>query len=345
MPALVEPDLVGKRQDLADMIYLADRKVTPGLSSIKKGSPLSNMLYDFIVKSYGARKKGGIPDGKDVSAFDAQSPKRQLQARGEVFRRAPMVGFIAQAMSQAGGVAGTPNAFNEAKADQMVELKRDMEKELWSNQDSRPDDGVNGSQFRGLGRWIYDGASTLTLAAGDLSPATGYYELPVPADVRTPSNQIFTGSIATMTEANLQSLLQAKYENTGASSDLRGFVTPSIKNRIGTFAFYTPNVTNYTSSVFITSGRYENNTLFGAAVDVFRSDWGTFELFPVLTDFMPTAYTAFFLDMDHPRIRSAGMYEQQDLPDLMGGPRCGLQSIISVFAGDPRAHAKIDGTA
>ena len=200
MPALLEPELVGKRQDLSDMIYLADRKVTPGISSIKKGEPLKNMLYDFVVKSLGARKKGGVPDGKDVSAFDAQSPKRQLQARGEVFRRAPMVGFIAQAMSEAGGVAGTPSVFNEAKADQMIELKRDMEKELWSNQDSRPDDGVNGSQFRGFGRWIYDGASTLTLAAGDLSPTTGYNELPVPSDVRTPGLQIFTGSIAAMTE-------------------------------------------------------------------------------------------------------------------------------------------------
>ncbi len=345
MPGLLEPELVGKRQDLSDMIYVADRKVTPGLSSIKKGDPLRNMLYDFIVKSYGARKKGGVPDGKDVSAFDAQSPKRQLQARGEVFRRAPMVGFIAQKMSQAGGVAGVPNQFNEAKADQLIEHKRDMEKELWSNQDSRPDDGVNGAQFRGFGRWIYDGASTLTLASGDLSPTTGFFELPIPSDVRTPSNQIFTGSIATMTEDQFGALIQGKYENTGASSDLRGFVTPVIKNRIGFFSRYAPSVTNYTSTIFVTSGRLQGGALFGASVDVYKSDWGTFELFPVLTDFMPTAYTGFFLDMDQPRLRSAGTYEDSDLPDLGGGPRSLLESIISPLPGDPRAHAKIDGTA
>jgi hypothetical protein len=337
--------LVGKRQDLSDMLYVADRKTTPGISSIKKGEPLKNMLYDFIVKSYGARKKGGIPDGKDVDAFDAQSPKRQLQARGEVFRRAPMVGFIAHEMSLAGGVAGVPNQFNEAKADQLIEHKRDIEQELWSNQDSRPDDGVNGSQFRGLGRWIYDGAATLTLAAGDLSPTSGYYELPVPADARTPANQIFTGSIAAMTQANFESLIQAKYENTGASSDLRGFVTPVIKNRVGFFSRYQPDVTNYTSRVFISTGSLEGTTLFGATVDVYRSDWGTFELFPVLTDFMPTSYTGYFLDMAQPRIRSAGTYESTDLPNLGGGPRAMIQSIMSVFPGDPRAHCKIAGTA
>jgi hypothetical protein len=345
VPALIEPELVGKRQDLSDMLYVADRKTTPGISSIRKGEPLKNMLYDFIVKSFGARKKGGVPDGKDVSAFDAQSVKRQLQARGEVFRRAPMVGFIAQEMSLAGGVAGVPNQMNEAKADQLIEHKRDIEKELWSNQDSRPDDGVNGAQMRGLGRWIYDGAATLTLDAQDLSPTSGYFELPVPADVRTPANQIYTGSIASMTQAQFEALIQAKYENTGASSDLRGFVTPVIKNRVGFFSRYQPDVTGYSSRVFISSGQLEGTTLFGATVDVYRSDWGTFELFPVLVDFMPTAYTGYFLDMAQPRLRSAGTYEVSDLPNLGGGPRAMIQSILSIFAGDPRAHCKIAGTA
>jgi hypothetical protein len=256
-----------------------------------------------------------------------------------------MVGFILQEMSTAGGVAGVPNQFNEAKADQLIEHKRDIEKELWSNQDSRPDDGVNGSKFRGMGRWIYDGAATLTLEPGDLSPSSGYYELPVPADVRTPGNQIFTGSIAGMTQAQFEALIQAKYENTGASSDLRGFVTPVIKNRIGFFSRYQPDVTSYTSRVFVSTGFLQGHTLFGASVDVYKSDWGTFELFPILTDFTPTAYTGYFLDMDQPRIRSAGTYETTSLPDLGGGPRAMIQSILSIFPGDPRAHVKIAGTA
>lgn len=345
MPALTEPYLVGKRQDLADLIYLADVKTTPGLSMIKKGKKLTNMLYDFIVKSMGARKRGGVPDGKDVSAFDAQSPKRQLQARGEVWRRAPMVGFIAQLISQGGGVAGVTNQMDEAVADQIIEHKRDIEKELWSNQDSRPDDGVNGSQMRGLGRWIYDGASTLTLATGDLSPTTGYFELPVPADVRTPGNQIYTGSIATLTEDQLGALIQAKFENTGASSELSGFVTPVIKNRIGFFSRYMANVANFTPNVYVTSGKVSGNTLMGATIDVYKSDWGTFTLHPVLVDFMPTPYTGFFLDMDMPRLRVLQMEAHERLPDLGGGPRELIQSILSIHPGDPRAHSKIDGTA
>lgn len=312
------------------MIYVADVKTTPGLASIKKGPQIKNSLYDFELKSYGARKSGGVPDGKDVDAFDAQSPKVVMQARIEVFRRAPMVGFIAQKLSQAGGVAGTPNLFNEAKADQAIEHARDMEKEIWSSQDSRPDTGL-GSKFRGLDLWT-DPSPTLTDT------------LTIPAAVQTPADQVYTGSLASMTEEDVGALIQAKYENTGASSDLRGFVTPAVKNKFGFFSRYQANVTGFTSSVFITTGKLEGNTLFGPTVDVYKSDWGTFQLFPVLTDFTPSAYWGLFVDMAHPRIRSLGSEMWDDLPNLGGGPRGLLESIISIHPGDPRSYAKIDAT-
>jgi len=58
-------------------------------------------------------------------------------------------------------VCRTP--MTEARADQMIELKRDVEKETGVTRIRSPDDGVRGSKMRGLGRWIYDGAATLTL--------------------------------------------------------------------------------------------------------------------------------------------------------------------------------------
>src|SRR6516164_6540517 len=170
MPAIVSPQIVGRRPDISDLIYLADVKPTPGLSTIKKGAKLKIMLFDFILKSMGGRKPVGVPDGKDVNAFDSQNPKVQLQARGTVARRAPMVGFIAEMESRSGSIAGVNDLMDDAIADQITESKRDMERELWSNSDSQPDDGVNGSRMRGLGRWIYNGTSTLTLSTALDSP-------------------------------------------------------------------------------------------------------------------------------------------------------------------------------
>ena len=196
-----------------------------------------------------------------------------------------------------------------------------------------------------MGRWIYEGTATLTLDAQDLSPTTGFYELPIPAPFRTPSNQIFTGSIATMEETDIGALIQAKYENTGASSEMTGFVTPVIKNRFGVYSRYQPNVTNFTSNVYVTSGKLDGRTLIGPVVDVYQSDWGTFRLVPVLTDFMPTSYTAYFLDMDQVRIRPLEMNAHFDLPIDGGGPKELLQNIFTVIPGDPRAHCKIAGSA
>ena len=153
------------------------------------------------------------------------------------------------------------------------------------------------------------------------------------------------GSVSGMLETDLMALIQAKYENTGASSELLGFVTPSIKNRIGFFSRYQANVSGQTPNVYVATGKLDGTTLIGATVDVYRSDWGTFRLMPVLTDFMPTAYTAFFLDNDHVRIRAGNMLEPMELPNLGGGAREVIQSIFSVIPGDPRAHCRIDGTA
>jgi hypothetical protein len=214
----------------------------------------------------------------------------------------------------------------------MKEHARDMEKELWSSQDSRPDTGA-GSLMRGLDLWT-DNPATLTDT------------LTIPAAAATPANQIYTGSLAAMLEDDLGAIIQAKYENTGASSDLRGFVTPKVKNRVGFFSRYQGNVTGFTSAVYVTTGKLDGNTLFGPTVDVYKSDWGTFQLFPVLTDFTPTAYWGIFVDMAHPRLRSLGgtqMYD--DLPDLGGGPRGLIESIISVIPGDLRSYCKIDATA
>lgn len=346
MPALTAPNQVGVREDISDLMYLADVKETPFTSMVKKGpKPTDPMLWEYGVRRRGARKRGGVPDGKDIDAFDSQNPKDFLQCRSEVWRRAPMVGFIAAIRAANGAIAGHGDDIDTAIADQLEEMKRDLETEMLSNQDSIPDDGVNGSQARGIGRFIYEGTATLVIASGDPSPTTGYNELPIPNGYRTPSSQIYTGSISTLSEETFGNLIQAKWDNTGASSELRGFVSSAIKNRIGFFSKHEINVANYTPNVQVTTGRISGNTLFGPSIDIYKSDWGTFTLHPVSTDFLPDAYHGYFLDMKQVQLRVTENMAQMALPNLGGGEREMIQSIIGLEAGDPRAHAKIAGSA
>ena len=353
MPALTAPNQIGVREDISDLTYLADVKETPFTSMAKKGrKPTNPSLWEYGVKRRGNRKHGGVPDGKDVNAFDSQNPKDFLQTRSEVWRRAPMVGFLAQITAKNGGVAGVTDQFDEAVADQLEEIKRDMETEFLSNQDSRPDDGVNGLWTRGLGRWLHNG-DTLTLGAAATAvgqATTGFAELPVPALYKIPTNQIFTGSIGDgittgLTEDVFGALINAKWTNTGASSELRGFVTSILKNRIGMWSKYEANKAGATPNVHVSTGRVDGTTLLGPMIDIYKSDWGTFTLHPVSNDFMPTAYTGYFLDMKQIQLRVTENVVQMELPNLGGGPREMIQSIIGLEAGDPRAHAKINGSA
>jgi hypothetical protein len=300
-------------------------------STMRKGGDLEKQLFfEYTVGKLGARKPGGVSDGKDFEAFDGATPRAPLPQRGEVFRRAPMVGFIAAGNNP---IAGIGNEWTKAKSDQLVEHKKDMEFEFFSDQDSRPDDGLNGSKFRGLGRFVNDG----TLA---------FSELPIPSGFRTPTAQIYSGvlgdGLATgLTEAALAAMLQGRWELSGDSGDLTGFVSATIKNRFGLFSRYLPNITNATPAVRITTGVVDGKTLFGASVDVYRSDYGTFRLMAVPLELLPDQYRGYFLDMTQIRLRVREMTNEIPLQDQGGGPRQGIRSIIGPEWGDPRTHIKI----
>jgi Family of unknown function (DUF5309) len=288
------------------------------------------LYFEYQVGKLGARKSGGVPDGKDFEAFDGATPRALLAQRGEVFRRAPMVGFVAAGND----IAGIGNEWTKAKSDQLIEHKKDMEFEFYSDQDSRPDDGLNGSKFRGLGRFIDDG-STLTFS-----------ELPIPSGFRTPTIQTYTGVLGDglntgITEAVVANILQQRWELAGDSMDLTGFVSATIKNRFGLFSRYVPNIASATPVVRLTTGVVDGATLFGATIDIYKSDYGTFRLMAVPLELLPDQYRGYLLDMTQIRLRVREMTKEIPLQDQGGGPRQGIRSIVGPEWGDPRSHIKI----
>ena len=298
---------------------------------MRKTGGLDKQLYfEYQVNKLGARKPGGVPDGKDFEAFDGATPRAIMPARGEVFRRAPMVGFIAAGND----IAGIGSEWTKAKSDQLTEHKKDMEYEFYSDQDSRPDDGVNGSKFRGLGRFINDG-SVLTFS-----------ELPIPTGFRTPTTQLYTGVLGDgfntgLTEAAVAAMMQARWEQSGDSGDLMGFVSATIKNRFGILSRYVPNVANATPMVRLNNGTVDGKTLFGPVVDVYQSDYGTFRLMAIPLELLPDQYRGYFLDMTQIALRVREMTKEIPLQDQGGGPRQGIRSIVGPEWGDPRSHIKI----
>lgn len=341
MPGALAPNWVGRREFLMDMLFKADNRQTPFLSmarkpksstSEKNGIP-NSQIGSYQAKVMGARKAGGVADGKDVSVFDSGPPHELLSFRPEKYRRTPMVGDLLQGDN----LAGTNDAWAEVVGDEMIEHKRDMETELLSEQDSSSNGGAEGgTTTRGIGRWVNDG--TLTFS-----------ELPVPQGARTPSAQIFTDVIGDgistgLTEDAVNTLLQSRWDATGDSGELVGFVGATIKNRFGFFSKYKPNVASATVVVRTNTSEYTSGDVHGAAVDVYQSDWGTFSLIPVNTVFLPDAKTGYFLDMAQVEVRSRYWMREKELPDLGGGPREEIASFIALIPGDLRSHVKIRAT-
>lgn len=342
MPGIINTNVVGRREFLMDMIYQADNRQCVFTSMVRKPSPSNNektgipnsTIGTYQAKVLGSRKGGGVADGRDVAAFDSNPVRELISFRPEKYHRAPMVGDLAKDDV----VAGLPGGeWNEAISDQMVELKRDMEKEFLSVQDSSATGGAEGgTKTRGLGSWIDDG--TLTWA-----------ELAPPSTTRTPTGQLFTdvigdGMATGLTEAAVQTLLQTRWDNTGDSGELVGFLGATIKNRFGDFTKYKPNISNTTVIVRTNTDGYTTGDLHSASVDVYNSDWGSFSLIPVNTTFLPNAKTGYFLDMAQVELRSRYWMREKPLPDLGGGPREEIANFVALIPGDLRSHVRISAT-
>lgn len=327
MPAVSSSDQV-VHEDLSDALILSDVRNTPVTSRMRKGERLKAMLFSWPVERLGVRRSGGIPENKDVDAFEGDTRAR-LYGRAERFWRTPRVTVIAQKVNDAAGVH-QEGEYNKQVTKKTKDQKRDIEWETVSDQESFADDGVTGDKFRGLGRVINDG----TLAFSDTPTA-------IPATFRTPTGQIYTGTKANFDEAQMNLLMQKRFDLLGATSEFTLFAASGLKSWISTnFGKYVPNKTGYTVAVRTQTGPpIDAQKLIASGIDVYEGDFGTFSI--ELASFMPTDLRGYGLDMEQLQMRPLMYCDLSPLPYQGGGLSGLIDSILGYEYGDPRAHFKI----
>ncbi len=89
MPA-VESGSQVHREDLSNALIVLDVKATPVTSRMKKGDMPEDDIVAWPVEKMGDRRSGGIPENKDVDAFEGDAQKK-LYNRSERFWRTPRV--------------------------------------------------------------------------------------------------------------------------------------------------------------------------------------------------------------------------------------------------------------
>ncbi len=337
MAATLITNQVGIRQDLSDLIAVVDAKTCPVVSTAKKGSEPINPLTQWQADAFATT---GVPSGvlsnADISSsdfIDNAANRAILSARVQKFREVPSVDDLAQNISEVAGI-GKKREMAKAVTKSLEQIKRSMEAAFCSDQESQEQSGSDAYLTRGLGKWIQNGAQD---------------DLPVAAAYRTPSASINTTATASLTEANVQDVLQSIYEQTGKVSTYSLICGPNLKRAFTGFTRTQFASTNVASAIRTLNQDAEAKKIT-STVDIFEGDFGTLELIPSLF-LAKNASTAeqlsrgYVLDMDMVELRYNRKPRFQELEDRGGGSRGIVDAICALCVKSPLGLGKFSATA
>jgi len=332
MAALFEKDQIGKREDLSDMISNVDSAATPLLSTIPKGKKLTNTLMSWQMDSYANPDTDGIVDGVDVTAFENAAVNRVMAyGRVQKRRRTPMVSDMAENVSDVAGI-GQKKEMAKAIVKKLVELKRDIETVMCSDNESVADNGTNAYKTRGLGKWIQ---------------ATAQSDLPVDSSYLTPSASIDATAMASVTEVIVQAVLTSQYTQVKTKKTYVGLCGPTMKQTLSNLAIYQPDVASHT---IIRRQNFDgDDRKLVNVVDVIEGDFGVIELHPSTFLAYNTSSAAnlrrmYVLDMDMLELRWNRLPGYKALEDQGGGPRRIVDAIFGLVVKNPLGLAKFNAT-
>lgn len=323
MSMLFEKTQIAKKEDLLDLLTRVDSKATPLMSLINKGTTPHNTFMSWPVDTYADPALGGTVDGTDVSSYDNHAVNRALLSTYlQTFRKSYQVSRLAQDVSDVAGL-GSGNEIAEASAKAGVELVRNIETALLSDQEHDADDGTDPYLLRGLGVWIRDTANITAAGAGSLGGQGGGHQ--VPANYRPAAGQIIGTATASITESDIQAVLQTIWGATGMSGDYKLFADATLRRAFTDFtrtiatAGYSQRSLNYDGD----GTRISNTTT------IFDGDFGSVE---VIADnfiganrpgvsFAQEAGRGYLLDMNMLDLRTNKQPTIEKFEDTGGGER------------------------
>jgi len=331
----VFPNFSGLREDLADVISIVDNKNTPVTSTARKGADISNPgVFSWQADEYKEPSFDGVLTNADVATFDdASSTRALLSGRAQKFRRSIKVDDFTQISDIAG--IGKNKSFAHAVSKSLVELKRDIESAVCSDRDSQEQASTNPYRTRGLGSWINASAQT---------------DLPVPAAFRTPAGSINTTATGSLTETEVQAVLQSMYTVTGTMNNMMLVCGPELKRAISNFTRFAGGTDNKAGLSIRTFTQSAESKKLVASIDSFHGDFGVLDIVPSLFNAKDQNEAAqlrrgYVLSPDQIEIRFGRRPRFQELEDMGGGKRALVDAIAALVCMNPKGLAKFAATA
>lgn len=334
MAATLITNQTGIREDLSDLIAVVDAKTCPVVSMAKKGSEPINPLTQWQADAFASTTvPTGVLSNADITSsdfIDNAANRAILSARIQKFREVPSVDDLAQNVSQVAGI-GKKREMAKAVTKSLEQIKRSMEAAFCSDQESQEQSGSDPYLTRGLGKWIQNGAQT---------------DLPVAAAYRTPSASVNTTATASLTESDVQDMLQSIFQQTGKVSTYSLICGPNLKRAFTGFTRTQFASTNVAAAIRTLNQDAEAKKIT-STVDIFEGDFGTLELIPSLF-LAKDASTAeqlsrgYVLDMDMVELRYNRKPRYQELEDRGGGSRGIVDAICALCVKSPLGLGKFD---
>jgi len=311
---------VGNREDLEQGFYMVEPENTPLFSLAAKGDAKSTFI-EWGVDNLAAPSTTGVAEGADVSTFvDKFASSARLGNYITKYQKPYKVSDLQEAADSA-----TPADLARAEAKAMLEVKRDVEATIASDNDRTIEDGA-GTPYgmRGLGDWL-DSAG----------PAD------VPADYRTPAGSIYSGAIGSFDETALNDIVASIFTETGEVDNLTLVAGTALRKQISEFTRAEGTTTDRSYQV-TQNATTKTVTL---AVDVFDSDFGLVNIVNGNPACMPNARRGYIFNPKFLGCKSLIPMGSTRLENQGGGERGYVDTALTLCVKNPLAFGKIDATA
>jgi hypothetical protein len=341
MAGLKSTQQVGVREDLSDMIVLADQRGCAAVSLIPKESEPTNMHMEWQFDDYLEPTTEGRLSDEDRRHFENHSGRVRLGAYCQIFERAPKVGRIAEKINDVAGL-GRKKEMAKSVAKALIVAKRDIECTILSGRENQPEVGEQPYQMRGLFAW-----ANVALR----SDATTI----IPDKALTETDAVYTGAFTDITEALFrETILGAIWEATGTMEMFQMFCGRDLKSLITGWSIYYPTVSGKTIVRTFNSTDEDVNVL-RATVDTIDGDFGSIEITPspwlrreldrsVAANRTLQRRSGIIFDPEKTGLRFNTMPGYRPFEDAGGGPRGLVESIGGLVVYNPKMLGSLTPT-
>lgn len=317
-----EYNVINNRMDKLDILTLCDPTSTPIFSTARKYRKVRSDVFEYYADNLDDVSTDTIADGRDVDEFDNKAKNRTvIQQRTQIQNRAWKV---SRGQQNDADPAGVKDEVGRAKMLSAIELKRDIEAAIGSDQEAEWVDEKAGNHMRGLGKFL------------DADNEN------IPQNARMSAAAKATTSA--LNEKSFGAVLQAAYEGTGnANAKFKLFAMPALQRAITGFSR-----TNGESNNILRTTLVAGSKKIECSVKIYESDFGIVVVIPdlflgmtnggKLTDAIRGR--GYLLDMDKFSISLNQDVWSEEYPDLGGGRRGATWAKYTIINECPKAMGK-----